>query len=51
MAALGIATGGSNWFSALALGVTLLKCLLIPTYPLFSVFGLNLKGPEAFSGV
>lgn len=32
MAALGIATGGSNWFSALALGVTLLKCLLIPTY-------------------
>ncbi|XP_073735876.1 dolichyl pyrophosphate Glc1Man9GlcNAc2 alpha-1,3-glucosyltransferase isoform X4 [Callorhinus ursinus] len=32
MAALGIATGGRNWFSALALGVTLLKCLLIPTY-------------------
>ncbi|XP_043731466.1 probable dolichyl pyrophosphate Glc1Man9GlcNAc2 alpha-1,3-glucosyltransferase isoform X3 [Cervus elaphus] len=32
MAALGIATGGGNWFSALALGVTLLKCLLIPTY-------------------
>uniref|UniRef100_A0AAA9T3E0 Alpha-1,3-glucosyltransferase n=1 Tax=Bos taurus TaxID=9913 RepID=A0AAA9T3E0_BOVIN len=32
MAAFGIATGGSNWFSALALGVTLLKCLLIPTY-------------------
>uniref|UniRef100_A0AC11DF09 ALG8 alpha-1,3-glucosyltransferase n=1 Tax=Ovis aries TaxID=9940 RepID=A0AC11DF09_SHEEP len=32
MAALGIAIGGSNWFSALALGVTLLKCLLIPTY-------------------
>ncbi|XP_078289196.1 dolichyl pyrophosphate Glc1Man9GlcNAc2 alpha-1,3-glucosyltransferase isoform X10 [Panthera onca] len=32
MAALGIAMGGGNWFSALALGVTLLKCLLIPTY-------------------
>ncbi|XP_077914722.1 dolichyl pyrophosphate Glc1Man9GlcNAc2 alpha-1,3-glucosyltransferase isoform X6 [Halichoerus grypus] len=32
MAALGLATGGGNWFSALALGVTLLKCLLIPTY-------------------
>ncbi|XP_065793150.1 dolichyl pyrophosphate Glc1Man9GlcNAc2 alpha-1,3-glucosyltransferase isoform X2 [Muntiacus reevesi] len=32
MAALGIAIGGGNWFSALALGVTLLKCLLIPTY-------------------
>ncbi|XP_045871245.1 probable dolichyl pyrophosphate Glc1Man9GlcNAc2 alpha-1,3-glucosyltransferase isoform X2 [Meles meles] len=32
MAAVGIATGGGNWFSALALGVTLLKCLLIPTY-------------------
>ncbi|XP_070313343.1 dolichyl pyrophosphate Glc1Man9GlcNAc2 alpha-1,3-glucosyltransferase isoform X7 [Odocoileus virginianus] len=32
MAAFGIATGGGNWFSALALGVTLLKCLLIPTY-------------------
>ncbi|XP_062949352.1 probable dolichyl pyrophosphate Glc1Man9GlcNAc2 alpha-1,3-glucosyltransferase isoform X4 [Cynocephalus volans] len=32
MAALGGATGGGNWFSALALGVTLLKCLLIPTY-------------------
>ncbi|XP_069397031.1 dolichyl pyrophosphate Glc1Man9GlcNAc2 alpha-1,3-glucosyltransferase isoform X3 [Delphinus delphis] len=32
MAALGVATGGGNWFSALALGVTLLKCLLIPTY-------------------
>ena len=32
MAAFGIATGGSNGFSALALGVTLLKCLLIPTY-------------------
>ncbi|XP_055272055.1 probable dolichyl pyrophosphate Glc1Man9GlcNAc2 alpha-1,3-glucosyltransferase isoform X5 [Moschus berezovskii] len=32
MAALGIATSGGNWFSALALGVTLLKCLLIPTY-------------------
>lgn len=31
MAALGVATGGGNWFSALALGVTLLKCLLIPT--------------------
>ncbi|XP_036282792.1 probable dolichyl pyrophosphate Glc1Man9GlcNAc2 alpha-1,3-glucosyltransferase isoform X3 [Pipistrellus kuhlii] len=32
MAALGVATSGGNWFSALALGVTLLKCLLIPTY-------------------
>ncbi|XP_058401509.1 probable dolichyl pyrophosphate Glc1Man9GlcNAc2 alpha-1,3-glucosyltransferase isoform X2 [Diceros bicornis minor] len=32
MAAFGIATGGGNWFSALALGVTFLKCLLIPTY-------------------
>ncbi|XP_064144817.1 probable dolichyl pyrophosphate Glc1Man9GlcNAc2 alpha-1,3-glucosyltransferase isoform X5 [Loxodonta africana] len=32
MAALGFATGGGSWFSALALGVTLLKCLLIPTY-------------------
>ncbi|KAJ8798336.1 hypothetical protein J1605_001461 [Eschrichtius robustus] len=32
MAALGAATGGGSWFSALALGVTLLKCLLIPTY-------------------
>ncbi|XP_047609006.1 probable dolichyl pyrophosphate Glc1Man9GlcNAc2 alpha-1,3-glucosyltransferase isoform X1 [Phacochoerus africanus] len=32
MAALRSATGGGNWFSALALGVTLLKCLLIPTY-------------------
>ncbi|XP_077623673.1 dolichyl pyrophosphate Glc1Man9GlcNAc2 alpha-1,3-glucosyltransferase isoform X3 [Crocuta crocuta] len=32
MAAVGIAKGGGNWFSALALGVTLLKCLLIPTY-------------------
>ncbi|XP_065739302.1 dolichyl pyrophosphate Glc1Man9GlcNAc2 alpha-1,3-glucosyltransferase isoform X6 [Phocoena phocoena] len=32
MAALGVATGGGDWFSALALGVTLLKCLLIPTY-------------------
>ncbi|KAK1336155.1 hypothetical protein QTO34_003957 [Cnephaeus nilssonii] len=32
MAALGIATSGGHWFSALALGVTLLKCLLIPTY-------------------
>ncbi|XP_024110307.1 probable dolichyl pyrophosphate Glc1Man9GlcNAc2 alpha-1,3-glucosyltransferase isoform X3 [Pongo pygmaeus] len=32
MAALTIATGTGNWFSALALGVTLLKCLLIPTY-------------------
>uniref|UniRef100_A0A2K6EG33 Alpha-1,3-glucosyltransferase n=1 Tax=Propithecus coquereli TaxID=379532 RepID=A0A2K6EG33_PROCO len=32
MAALRIATGTGNWFSALALGVTLLKCLLIPTY-------------------
>lgn len=31
MAALGIAMGGDNWFSALVLGVTLLKCLLIPT--------------------
>ncbi|XP_045149020.1 probable dolichyl pyrophosphate Glc1Man9GlcNAc2 alpha-1,3-glucosyltransferase [Echinops telfairi] len=32
MAALRVATGGGHWFSALALGVTLLKCLLIPTY-------------------
>ncbi|XP_072582103.1 dolichyl pyrophosphate Glc1Man9GlcNAc2 alpha-1,3-glucosyltransferase isoform X6 [Vulpes vulpes] len=32
MAAPGVAAGGGNWFSALALGVTLLKCLLIPTY-------------------
>nr|XP_036866496.1 probable dolichyl pyrophosphate Glc1Man9GlcNAc2 alpha-1,3-glucosyltransferase isoform X4 [Manis javanica] len=32
MAPLGIAAGGGNWFSALALAVTLLKCLLIPTY-------------------
>ncbi|KAM5185665.1 dolichyl pyrophosphate Glc1Man9GlcNAc2 alpha-1,3-glucosyltransferase isoform 2-T2 [Callospermophilus lateralis] len=32
MAALGTLTGSGNWFSALALGVTLLKCLLIPTY-------------------
>ncbi|XP_064432935.1 probable dolichyl pyrophosphate Glc1Man9GlcNAc2 alpha-1,3-glucosyltransferase isoform X9 [Mirounga angustirostris] len=32
MAAAGLATGGGNWFSALALGVTLFKCLLIPTY-------------------
>ncbi|XP_078196266.1 dolichyl pyrophosphate Glc1Man9GlcNAc2 alpha-1,3-glucosyltransferase isoform X6 [Callithrix jacchus] len=32
MAALTIAVGTGNWFSALALGVTLLKCLLIPTY-------------------
>ncbi|XP_069325281.1 dolichyl pyrophosphate Glc1Man9GlcNAc2 alpha-1,3-glucosyltransferase isoform X6 [Eulemur rufifrons] len=32
MAAPRIATGAGNWFSALALGVTLLKCLLIPTY-------------------
>ncbi|XP_063638613.1 probable dolichyl pyrophosphate Glc1Man9GlcNAc2 alpha-1,3-glucosyltransferase isoform X12 [Pan troglodytes] len=32
MAAFTIATGTGNWFSALALGVTLLKCLLIPTY-------------------
>ncbi|XP_070282975.1 dolichyl pyrophosphate Glc1Man9GlcNAc2 alpha-1,3-glucosyltransferase isoform X6 [Myotis yumanensis] len=32
MAALGLAASGGNWFSALALGVTLLKCLLIPTY-------------------
>ncbi|ELK00400.1 Putative dolichyl pyrophosphate Glc1Man9GlcNAc2 alpha-1,3-glucosyltransferase [Pteropus alecto] len=32
MAALGIAMGGGSWFSALVLGVTLLKCLLIPTY-------------------
>uniref|UniRef100_A0A2K5DIA9 Alpha-1,3-glucosyltransferase n=1 Tax=Aotus nancymaae TaxID=37293 RepID=A0A2K5DIA9_AOTNA len=32
MAALTIAAGTGNWFSALALGVTLLKCLLIPTY-------------------
>ncbi|XP_064348817.1 probable dolichyl pyrophosphate Glc1Man9GlcNAc2 alpha-1,3-glucosyltransferase isoform X4 [Camelus dromedarius] len=32
MAALRVATGAGNWFSALALGVTLLKCLLIPTY-------------------
>lgn len=31
MAALGIAAGGAHWFTALALGVTLLKCLLIPT--------------------
>ncbi|EHB01276.1 Putative dolichyl pyrophosphate Glc1Man9GlcNAc2 alpha-1,3-glucosyltransferase [Heterocephalus glaber] len=32
MAALGTVRGSSSWFSALALGVTLLKCLLIPTY-------------------
>nr|XP_011717494.1 probable dolichyl pyrophosphate Glc1Man9GlcNAc2 alpha-1,3-glucosyltransferase isoform X4 [Macaca nemestrina]XP_045226172.1 probable dolichyl pyrophosphate Glc1Man9GlcNAc2 alpha-1,3-glucosyltransferase isoform X5 [Macaca fascicularis] len=32
MAAFTIAAGTGNWFSALALGVTLLKCLLIPTY-------------------
>nr|XP_020142229.1 probable dolichyl pyrophosphate Glc1Man9GlcNAc2 alpha-1,3-glucosyltransferase isoform X2 [Microcebus murinus] len=32
MAALRSVTGSGNWFSALALGVTLLKCLLIPTY-------------------
>ncbi|XP_077723321.1 dolichyl pyrophosphate Glc1Man9GlcNAc2 alpha-1,3-glucosyltransferase isoform X4 [Canis aureus] len=32
MAAPGVAACGGNWFSALALGVTLLKCLLIPTY-------------------
>ncbi|EHH23280.1 hypothetical protein EGK_06716 [Macaca mulatta] len=30
MAAFTIAAGTGNWFSALALGVTLLKCLLIP---------------------
>ncbi|XP_074246866.1 dolichyl pyrophosphate Glc1Man9GlcNAc2 alpha-1,3-glucosyltransferase-like isoform X1 [Saimiri boliviensis] len=32
MVALTIVAGTGNWFSALALGVTLLKCLLIPTY-------------------
>ncbi|KAM8923360.1 dolichyl pyrophosphate Glc1Man9GlcNAc2 alpha-1,3-glucosyltransferase isoform 6-T6 [Lycaon pictus] len=32
MAAPGVAACGGSWFSALALGVTLLKCLLIPTY-------------------
>ncbi|EDM18492.1 asparagine-linked glycosylation 8 homolog (yeast, alpha-1,3-glucosyltransferase), isoform CRA_c [Rattus norvegicus] len=32
MAAFGLAAGSGHWFSALALGVTLLKCLLIPTY-------------------
>ncbi|XP_071077566.1 dolichyl pyrophosphate Glc1Man9GlcNAc2 alpha-1,3-glucosyltransferase isoform X4 [Desmodus rotundus] len=32
MAALGFAASGGSWFSALVLGVTLLKCLLIPTY-------------------
>ncbi|XP_073938415.1 dolichyl pyrophosphate Glc1Man9GlcNAc2 alpha-1,3-glucosyltransferase isoform X6 [Castor canadensis] len=32
MAVLGGAAGSGHWFSALALGVTLLKCLLIPTY-------------------
>nr|KAF6436800.1 ALG8 alpha-1,3-glucosyltransferase [Molossus molossus] len=32
MAVLGVATSGGHWFSALAFGVTLLKCLLIPTY-------------------
>ncbi|XP_042545704.1 probable dolichyl pyrophosphate Glc1Man9GlcNAc2 alpha-1,3-glucosyltransferase isoform X2 [Dipodomys spectabilis] len=32
MAASGVAAGGGHWFSALALGVTFLKCLLIPTY-------------------
>uniref|UniRef100_A0A8C5P1T9 Alpha-1,3-glucosyltransferase n=1 Tax=Jaculus jaculus TaxID=51337 RepID=A0A8C5P1T9_JACJA len=32
MAALGVAAAGLSWFSALAIGVTLLKCLLIPTY-------------------
>ncbi|KAM6159205.1 dolichyl pyrophosphate Glc1Man9GlcNAc2 alpha-1,3-glucosyltransferase isoform 7-T7 [Rhynchocyon petersi] len=32
MAALRVVTGGDHWFSALALGVTFLKCLLIPTY-------------------
>uniref|UniRef100_A0A9L0RL07 Alpha-1,3-glucosyltransferase n=1 Tax=Equus caballus TaxID=9796 RepID=A0A9L0RL07_HORSE len=32
MAALSVMTGGGSWFLALALGVTLLKCLLIPTY-------------------
>jgi hypothetical protein len=31
MAVLGGAAGSGHWFSALALGVTLLKCLLIPT--------------------
>lgn len=31
MAAFGLAAGSGHWFSALALGVTLLKCLLIPT--------------------
>ncbi|XP_004632655.1 probable dolichyl pyrophosphate Glc1Man9GlcNAc2 alpha-1,3-glucosyltransferase [Octodon degus] len=32
MAASGPVQGSGNWFSALALGVSLLKCLLIPTY-------------------
>ncbi|XP_003510437.1 probable dolichyl pyrophosphate Glc1Man9GlcNAc2 alpha-1,3-glucosyltransferase isoform X1 [Cricetulus griseus] len=32
MAAFTLAASGDHWFSALALGVTLLKCLLIPTY-------------------
>ncbi|XP_076794303.1 dolichyl pyrophosphate Glc1Man9GlcNAc2 alpha-1,3-glucosyltransferase isoform X3 [Arvicanthis niloticus] len=32
MAAFGLTTGSGHWFSALAVGVTLLKCLLIPTY-------------------
>ncbi|XP_076403594.1 dolichyl pyrophosphate Glc1Man9GlcNAc2 alpha-1,3-glucosyltransferase isoform X4 [Peromyscus maniculatus bairdii] len=32
MAAFAPAAGSGHWFSALALGVTLLKCLLIPTY-------------------
>ncbi|KAM6172760.1 dolichyl pyrophosphate Glc1Man9GlcNAc2 alpha-1,3-glucosyltransferase isoform 7-T7 [Erethizon dorsatum] len=32
MAALGTVKGSGSWFSSLALGVTLLKCLLIPTY-------------------
>ncbi|XP_066109806.1 dolichyl pyrophosphate Glc1Man9GlcNAc2 alpha-1,3-glucosyltransferase isoform X3 [Saccopteryx bilineata] len=32
MAVFRVATSGDSWFSALALGVTLLKCLLLPTY-------------------
>ncbi|KAM4845842.1 dolichyl pyrophosphate Glc1Man9GlcNAc2 alpha-1,3-glucosyltransferase isoform 3-T3 [Thomomys bottae] len=32
MAALGVSLDGGGWFTALALGVTFLKCLLIPTY-------------------
>uniref|UniRef100_A0A8C4VGI0 Uncharacterized protein n=1 Tax=Gopherus evgoodei TaxID=1825980 RepID=A0A8C4VGI0_9SAUR len=34
---------GGCWFLALALGVSFLKCLLIPTY--FCWFGLQIASP------